>query len=267
MREIEVKILNISIADIIKKLHSINTKKLTPVFIVDKKFDFPDGRLKRQGDVLRLRQADKTAEITFKTKKRQSKFFRSALEFETAIDDVKMMEKILLAAGMVCIKIQEKKRSSFLGEGVRFEIDEYPGIPPFLEIEGSPKTIRAALQSLNLSLRDTTTMTAPEVIRSYGFDDRFISFKKKPQKLNPHHVYIARCADGTLYTGSTSDIKKRLAEHNQSKRGAKYTRARRPVKIVYTEKAPSLSAARRREAAIKRLPRSQKLRLIKQTNS
>ena len=69
-------------------------------------------------------------------------------------------------------------------------------------------------------------------------------------------VYLLRCADGTLYTGSTNDVKKRLAAHNAG-RGAKYTRARRPCALV-----ESRSAALRREAAIKRLTRAQKLRLI-----
>ena len=74
-------------------------------------------------------------------------------------------------------------------------------------------------------------------------------------------VYLLRCADGTLYTGSTNDVEKRLAAHNAG-RGAKYTRARRPSALVYTEHAESRSAALRREAAIKRLTRAQKLRLI-----
>lgn len=74
-------------------------------------------------------------------------------------------------------------------------------------------------------------------------------------------VYLLRCADGTLYTGSTNDVKKRLAAHNAG-RGAKYTRARRPCALVYTEQAESRSAALRREAVIKRLTRAQKLRLI-----
>ena len=74
-------------------------------------------------------------------------------------------------------------------------------------------------------------------------------------------VYILRCADGTLYTGSTNDVEKRLAAHNAG-RGAKYTRTRRPCALVYVEEAADKGAALRREAAIKRLTRTQKLRLI-----
>lgn len=72
-------------------------------------------------------------------------------------------------------------------------------------------------------------------------------------------VYLLRCADGTLYAGITTDLTRRLAEHNGSGgAGARYTRARRPVELVYSEMACSRAAAARREAAIKRLDRAAK---------
>lgn len=74
-------------------------------------------------------------------------------------------------------------------------------------------------------------------------------------------VYILRCADGTLYTGCTNDLSRRLAAHNAGK-GAKYTRSRRPVELVYREAVPDKSTALRREAAIKGLSRAEKLALI-----
>ena len=73
-------------------------------------------------------------------------------------------------------------------------------------------------------------------------------------------VYILRCGDGTLYTGCTNDLPRRLQAH-QSGRGAKYTRSRLPVELVYQEAVPDRSAALR-EAAIKRLDRRRKLALI-----
>ena len=75
------------------------------------------------------------------------------------------------------------------------------------------------------------------------------------------YVYILRCKDGTLYTGSTDDVERRLAVHNSGK-GAKYTRSRRPVEVVYTEECESYSAALKREYAIKQLTRQQKLEMI-----
>lgn len=76
------------------------------------------------------------------------------------------------------------------------------------------------------------------------------------------YVYILRCADGTLYTGSTDDVARRFAVHNSGK-GAKYTRGRTPVEVVYTEEYESCSAALKREYAIKQLTRQQKLKMIK----
>ena len=78
----------------------------------------------------------------------------------------------------------------------------------------------------------------------------------------PWHIYILRCADDTLYTGVTTDLARRVSEHNESLKGAKYTRVRRPVLLVYSEAFESRSAACIREAAIKKLSREEKSRLI-----
>ena len=84
-----------------------------------------------------------------------------------------------------------------------------------------------------------------------------------------HFVYILRCSDGTLYTGYATDLQKRLAEHNgegstkaTKSVGAKYTRGRRPVELVYQEKFSTRSEATKREWAIKQLSRLEKLKLI-----
>lgn len=74
-------------------------------------------------------------------------------------------------------------------------------------------------------------------------------------------LYILRCGDGTLYTGITDDIDRRLAVH-QSGKGAKYTRGRGPLTVVYREKCGTRSAALKRELAVKKLTRREKLGLI-----
>lgn len=79
----------------------------------------------------------------------------------------------------------------------------------------------------------------------------------------PHYIYILKCADNTLYTGYATDPVRRLDEHNNSPKGAKYTRVRRPCELVYTEEFETRSEATKREAAIKKLTRSQKDELIK----
>ncbi len=76
-----------------------------------------------------------------------------------------------------------------------------------------------------------------------------------------YYIYMLRCGDGTLYTGSTNDVERRVAVH-QAGKGAKYTRARLPVTLAYQETHHDRSTALRREAAIKKLSRQEKLKLI-----
>lgn len=77
-----------------------------------------------------------------------------------------------------------------------------------------------------------------------------------------HHVYIVECSDGTLYTGYTTDVERRVEEHNAGA-GAKYTRGRTPVRIAHVEEFASQSAAMQREYAIKQLSRPEKKRLVR----
>lgn len=77
-----------------------------------------------------------------------------------------------------------------------------------------------------------------------------------------HYVYLLRCGDDSLYTGYTTDLNRRVWEHNHSNKGAKYTRSRRPVVLVNSESYPSRSEAMKREYAIKQLSRADKLKLI-----
>lgn len=77
-----------------------------------------------------------------------------------------------------------------------------------------------------------------------------------------HYFYLARCGDGSLYAGTCVDVKAREAKHNEGK-GAKYTRSRRPVVMVYIERKRTLSNARKREAAVKKLTREQKEALVR----
>jgi len=77
-----------------------------------------------------------------------------------------------------------------------------------------------------------------------------------------YYVYILKCNDDTLYTGITTDVKRRLDEHNNSIKGAKYTKVRRPVKLMYKEAQENRSSASKREYEIKHFNRAQKLELI-----
>ncbi|MCX6785774.1 MAG: GIY-YIG nuclease family protein [Candidatus Komeilibacteria bacterium] len=76
-----------------------------------------------------------------------------------------------------------------------------------------------------------------------------------------YHLYLIKCSDATLYAGITTNLTRRIAEHNHSPLGAKYTHARRPVKLVYFKKFKNKSLAAKAEAKIKKLSRAEKLKL------
>lgn len=79
-----------------------------------------------------------------------------------------------------------------------------------------------------------------------------------------YFVYMLRCADGTLYTGITNELEKRLHAHNHLKTGAKYTRSRRPVVLAYSKRVRTRSAALKQEARLRTLTRAEKLALVPQ---
>ncbi len=87
----------------------------------------------------------------------------------------------------------------------------------------------------------------------------FPPFKKETENMN--YTYILRCKDGSLYTGWTNNLEKRVQDHNAGK-GAKYTKSRRPVELVYYETFDTKEEAMRREYAVKQLSRTKKIQLI-----
>ncbi len=81
--------------------------------------------------------------------------------------------------------------------------------------------------------------------------------------MSKYFLYILRCADQTLYTGITTDLNRRVNEHNSTSRGAKYTCGRRPVKLVYSKEFNGRPAASKEEARLKKLSRLEKLAIIR----
>ena len=77
-----------------------------------------------------------------------------------------------------------------------------------------------------------------------------------------YFVYVLKCKDDTLYTGISTDVKRRVDEHNNSNKGAKYTKLRRPVELVYCENSENRSTASKREHEIKKMSRLKKIELI-----
>lgn len=81
------------------------------------------------------------------------------------------------------------------------------------------------------------------------------------------YLYVVECADRSLYTGVTTDLERRLSEHNNSSKAAKYTRSRRPVKLVYAETHENRSLACKAESAFKKLSRKKKLEIIREASA
>ncbi|ESS12061.1 MAG: putative endonuclease containing a URI domain protein [uncultured archaeon A07HR60] len=94
-----------------------------------------------------------------------------------------------------------------------------------------------------------------------GLTQRQFTGRLRGLSVSGHHVYVLECDDGSFYTGYTTDVERRVAEHDDGE-GAKYTRGRTPVELVYTESCKSKSAALSREYEIKSLSRRQKEALI-----
>ena len=87
-------------------------------------------------------------------------------------------------------------------------------------------------------------------------------YKRTNKVYQMWYTYILHCSDNTLYTGVTTDLERRVIEHNSSNKGAKYTKTRRPVKLVYNETYTDRSSSCKRESEIKKLSRTDKLKII-----
>lgn len=120
--------------------------------------------------------------------------------------------------------------------------------------------------SVDLDDADPDNVVSGNVVPDHAVPGNGSANKGLTEKEGDHwFVYILRCADNSLYTGITTDINKRLKQHNGiEKCGAKYTRGRQPVMLIYQESSISRSSASKREIEIKRLPKVQKEKLIQQ---
>src|SRR3989344_6496070 len=136
MEESEIKILDINKEDILKKLNSLGAKKTSEGKIEALYFDFNDNRISNKSSMLRLRKRDGKFELGFKNlvSKEKAKIME---EFQVTVDDFDAMKDVFLNLGLKVILKFAKHRTSYLLDGVHFEIDTFEGIPALLEIEAS----------------------------------------------------------------------------------------------------------------------------------
>jgi adenylate cyclase, class 2 len=178
MKEIEIKILEINPKEIEKKIISLGGKKTGSNLIKERFYDYPDGKLKSNFSILRIRTCGKKTEFTFKhsTGKLSDSDFAVREEIQTEVSNAKELERIVSALGLVLVKDREKKRTSFILGKTKIEIDQYPGIPSYLEVEGNEKTIPPVVKKLGYSMKYTLNISSTKVLKKYGKNTEFLKF-------------------------------------------------------------------------------------------
>ena len=176
MKEIEVKILEINLAETVRKIEEAGGTKTYEGEVLTTYYD-SGKELDRKGQVLRLRRKDGRTEITFKEKISQSEIsqrdFKSMNEIETTVGDYQTMDTILQAIGYKPYRKLNKRRTSYsiidIRGNVHFDIDTYTGFPTFLEIEAeSEVVVRDWVLRLGHTMKDAKPWTTSDVFKHYG---------------------------------------------------------------------------------------------------
>ncbi len=176
MEEIEIKILDVNEKEIKGRIMSFGAKKTANELIIEKYYDFDDGRISKNKGLFRLRKAGEKIEFAYKIVKNTGKDFLEFEEYETKVDDFDIMEIIIDKLGFKCIINRQKKRITFAINKLKFEIHKYPTIPAYLEIEGTKEEIIKFLKLLNYKMEDTTSMTDTDILKFYKKDYAFQKF-------------------------------------------------------------------------------------------
>ena len=195
--EIEVKLLEIDPAQIRERLQTLQAQFLGHEFQQNHMYDYPDRRLydQQDGSYVRLRrrrwlahpQADKAPEVLLTFKKTVSReTYKIADETETRVADFDAMHRFLEQMGLVEVRVDEKLRESYQLGAVHFEIDEWAGLPPYLEIEAESETdVEMGLQQLGFCLADTTAMNLREVLAKYNIKAETLRFADFGRQIAP----------------------------------------------------------------------------------
>jgi len=176
MLEIELKILDIDITKTTDKILQLGGILIGKEKIIDRCYDFEDGKIDKEKNLLRLRNKGGESKLTFKHHHHDEKDFLVVEETETEVGDFDKMNNILLGIGLNVIRDAEKKRTSFVLGNLKIEIDEYPKIPPYFEVEGPKEDIMNFLSKMGYDFNQTTSETASEVMRRYSVDPSNLKF-------------------------------------------------------------------------------------------
>ena len=174
--ETEIKILEVNVAGIQKKLRKLGAKKVEDCIIHERIFDFVDKPIPK-GELCRVRKhSNGITEITYKKNPTKGTKFLEHDEYQTIAEDFEATCKIFQCIGMKIKCDRQKRRISYTLEKIKFEIDKYPTIPAYMEVEGKRGDIVKALKKLGYTLKDTTNMSGSQVLKQYGVNVKYQKF-------------------------------------------------------------------------------------------
>lgn len=181
--EIEIKVLGIDRAVLIEQLGVLGATLMFDGRITDRQYDYPDRRFHQAQSLLRLRTfSGGHAEITFKGPQKPNEKTKQRTEVTESLGsgDDAIMQSLLEAKGMICIGYQEKDRTSYSLGSVRIDIDQYPGIPCYAEIEGpTEEEVLSAIGTLQLQDRGTSLLSARDLYVQYNSEGDFNNLRFK----------------------------------------------------------------------------------------
>lgn len=184
MKEIEVKIRNIDKEEIIKKIEKLGGKKIFTGKVIDYRFDTPNRDLSRQGKALRIRQKGKYIYLNFKGKKKSIENITGRDEIGVKLSNFKTMHKILNELGYIKIFELNKYRTEYRFKNITFDIDEYLGMPPILEIEGdSYSEVEKYIEALEIQDKDIGRVYIREILAAKRrYENQKIDYNKKKKE-------------------------------------------------------------------------------------
>jgi len=168
LKEIEIKILEINVEEVEKKLKKMGAEKVFEGKVISIYFDFSDKSLEKKGKILRLRQKEDKVILTYKELISQDEA-KIMDEYELEVDDFSSMKRIFEGIGFSPLYEFKKKRITYELNQIHFEIDEYPDVPAFLEIEApNLDAIYEMVSELGFSEEKVNSYSIRDVLKYYG---------------------------------------------------------------------------------------------------
>ncbi|NQU79446.1 CYTH domain-containing protein [Candidatus Woesearchaeota archaeon] len=190
MKEIEVKILDIAPEDVVAKLKELGAEKTEQGIVNIRAYDFPDGMLLDKGRYVRVRKIAGRVELVFKDPI-QSDDFKMYDETEIVVDDFDTACLLVEKIGLKCFREMEKYRASYKIGNVKIEIDKYPGLPWFFEVEGgSVESVMKTVSDFGFDFNDKNKVSSKMINEIYDLDETNCSFKQKGEVPDYDSLFI-----------------------------------------------------------------------------